>query len=238
MSRTQSPLPRLTLALCAAAALALCPARGARAQDDARPAHAPSPKPARQFREAGPLNGQTSPDPEGFEFELNGFSYHVRRNGNGWRKKGERTRRFNLRLEAGGLARVYYADYGGRLLLVCEADDAENGGGFVTLLEQPSMRARWQQTYHAHNVGEPLREGRALYVTGVGFVGRINLETGQFDWQHDDLYDAGGGAADNFVAFETPELAGGAVLFRDKAVYNPRTTRVLDKKGGKILRVE
>ena len=234
MTRAGASLLGFALALCGAA-LTLCPVRAARAQD-ARAE--PTPEPSRAFQAARPVVSRETADPEAFEFEMNGFSYHIRQNGNGWRKKGDGTRRFNLRLDYGGLDRVYFADYGGRLLLVCEVGDGESGGGFVTLLEQPSMRARWKQSFPAFNVGPPLREGRALYLTGVGFVGRLDLGTGEFDWQHDDLYEKREGVPKHFNSFEAPELAGRTVLFRERPVYNPRKTLVVDKKSGKIIRVE
>jgi hypothetical protein len=198
----------------------------------------PAPKPSQVFQLAKPINSKAHHDPEAFEFEMGGFDYHVRRNGNGWRKKGEMSRRFNLRLDDGDLGRVYFHDYGGRLLLVCEAGDGEGGWGFVTLLEQPSMRGLWRQHIPAFNVGEPLREGRSLYVTGIGFVGKLDLGTGEFDWQHDGLYDTREGAPKHFNSFEKPELAGDTVLFRERSVYNQHKTLVVDKKTGKTIRVE
>jgi hypothetical protein len=200
----------------------------------------PAPKPSEVFRQAKPVAGRAQPDPEAFGFELGGFSYHLRLNGNGWRKRGEKTRRFNLRLDDGWLTRVYFHDYGGRLLLVCEAGDGEGAWGFVTLLEQPSMRALWRQTYPAFNVGEPLREGRSLYVTGFGFVGKLDLGTGEFDWKHEDLYDTREGAPKHFNSFEPPRLEGDAVLFRERPVYNSPElkTLVADKRTGRVIRVE
>jgi hypothetical protein len=235
MNRRKFSTSSLSLALLVASALTPCPARDGSAQE-ARAA--PPPEPPKVFQEARPITGEVATDPEAFEFELNGFTYHLKQNGNGWRKKKERTRRFNLRLDDGGLARVYFHDYGGRLLLVCEIDHGDGGSGFVTLLEQPSMRALWKQYIPAFNVGEPLRQGRHLYVTGIGFVGRLDLGTGEFDWKHDDLYDKLGGRSSAFNSFETPELDGDAVLFRDRPVYNRRKTLVVEKKSGKIIRVE
>ncbi len=226
----------LALSLAAAPALAQRPA-GAAAGQDARAATEPAAKSPSEFQEARPLVINASSEPEAFEFELNGFTYHIRRNGNGWRRKGQRTRRFNLRLDSGELGRVFFADYDGRLLLVCDVGELERGGGFVTLLEQPSMRARWRQTYHPFNAGAPLREGRALYVTGSAFIARLDLETGEFAWQHDlRVPDEGRGVS--FVLFETPRVAGETVLFRDLPVYNPPHTLVVRKKTGEIIRIE
>lgn len=239
MTRTKhaAALSRLALAVAGASALALSlPCIKAQ---DARAKPAPTPKSSRVFQEARPINSPATPDPQAFEFEMNGFSYHIVSNGNGRRTKGDRTRRFNLRLDGNvGLARIYFSEYGGDLLLVCEVGDGESGSGFVTLLGQPSMRARWKQSYPAFNVGEPLREGRSLYVTGVGFVGRLDLGTGEFDWTHDDLNATRDGASNSFNSFEPPELSGDTVLFRERPVYNPRQTLVIDKKSGKLIRVE
>jgi hypothetical protein len=237
MNRRQFSAAGLGLALVSACASALSPSPvGAGSVQETRPA--PTPEPAKIFQEARAVNSHATGAPEAFEFEVHGFSYHIRQNGNGWRKKKEKTRGFNLRLDHGGLGRVYFNDYGGRLLLVCEVGDGESGGGFVTLLQQPSMRARWKQSFPAFNVGQPLREGRHLYVTGTGFVGKLDLDTGEFDWLHEDLYDKREGAPKHFNSFETPEIDGETVLFRERAVYNPRQTLVIDKKSGKIIRVE
>jgi outer membrane protein assembly factor BamB len=216
-----------------ACAYAHCLAHPASAQEAQ-----PAPNPSEVFQLAKPVGGKTHPDPAAFEFEMGGFNYHVRQNGNGWRKKGEKTRRFNLRLDDGGLERVYFHDYGGRLLLVCEVGDGGYGSGFVTLLEQPSMRGLWRQHIPGFNVGEPLREGRSLYVTGIGFVGKLDLGTGEFDWKQEDLYDTREGVPKHFNSFEKPELAGDTVLFRERAVYNQHKTLVVDKKTGKTIRVE
>jgi hypothetical protein len=235
MNRRQFSAAVLRLAL--ACASAHCFARPGPAQE-ARPT--PAPNPSQVFQLAKPVISKVHREPEAFDFELNGFDYHVRQNGNGWRKRGEKTRRFNLRLDDGGLARVYFHDYGGRLLLVCEAGDGEGGWGFVTLLEQPSMRGLWRQHIPAFNVGEPLREGRHLYVTGFGFVGRLDLGTGEFDWKHENLYDTREGAPKHFNSFEQPELAGDAVRFREQSVYKSLKlqTLVVDRKTGRVIRVE
>ena len=220
--------------LAVAFALAVCFASAAGVRR--APAASPATRQAKEFAQA---KGTPAGFPTAFEFELNGFSYRVAANGNGRRTKGDRTRRFNLRLDSGDLIEALrFALYEGDLLLFCGINHGDGGSGLVIRLEQPSMRALWRGHIPAFNVGEPLREGRSLYVTGIGFVGKMDLRTGEFDWQHDDLYDTREGAPKSFNSFETPELAGDAVLFRDAAVYNQRRTLVVNKKTGKIIRVE
>ena len=238
MSRRKFSAAVLSLALAPAGASppSPCSARAAPAQE-ARPA--PPAEPSKVFREARPADGNATADPEAFEFELRGFAYHVRHNGNGRRTKGKKARGFNLRLDRGeSIGRLFYAELEGDLLLFLHTTIAGVGLGFVTKLEQPSMRGLWRQRIPAGDVGRPLRDGRDLYVTGAGFVGMIDLRTGDYAWQHDDLEVEHGAGPKPLHAFDDPELDGDAVLFRERPVYNPRRTLVIDKRSGKIIRVE
>ena len=234
MSRRQFSAAVLPFAL--ACASAFCSAQVGSAQE-ARPA--PTPKPSKLFQEARAVNSNATPDPEAFEFEMNGFTYHVNANGNGRRTKGKRVRGFNLRLDSGEtVANLLYSEFEGDLLLLLHTDIAGVGLGFVTRLEQPSMRGLWRQRIPARDVGRPLRDGHNLYVTGEGFVGRINLREGAYLWQHDDLEVERGTGLKPLHTFDEPELDGDAVLFRERPVYNPRRTLVLDRESGRVIRVE
>jgi hypothetical protein len=223
---------RLALASACAPALTLCLSRAAPAQE-ARPA--PTPKPSQVFQEARAVNPNAAPHAEAFEFEMNGFIYHINATGNGRRTKGSRARGFNLLLDRGdSVENLFYSEFEGDLLLLLHFSDA----GFVTRLEQPSMRGLWRQRIEAPAVGESLRDGRHLYVSGAGFVGKLDLQTGEYVWQHEGLEDLRGGEPQPFQAFDPPALRGDAVLFRERPVYNPRRTLVLDRKSGKVIRVE
>jgi hypothetical protein len=200
---------------------------------------APAPKPSKLFREARAVNENATPAPEAFEFEMDGFAYRVNANGNGRRTKGKRVRGFNLRLDSGeAIVNLFYSELEGDLMLLLHTDTAGIPLGFVTRLEQPSMRGLWRQRIPAGDLGDPLREGHSLYVTGLGLVGKLDLRTGAYDWQHDDLEVERGAWTKPLHTFDEPELDGGAVLFRERPVYNPRRTLVLDKKTGEVIRVE
>lgn len=226
--------------LAAAFMLALCLAPGVTPRG--RQGERPASKQSKTFVQAPKVDADAAPDAAAFEFEMKGFSYRIAANGNGRRTKAGgsgRTRRFNLHLDRGLYIRhVYYSEYEGDVLLVCEVADWESGGGLVVRLEEPSMRALWKRDYAAFNVGEPLREGHNLYVTGLGFVGKLDLRSGEYAWQHDDLYDTREGAPESFTSFELPELAGDVVRFRGRPVNGQPKTLVVNKKTGKIVRVE
>lgn len=198
------------------------------------------------FRDAA----ATPPDaPTAFDFEMNGFSYHVAANGNGRRTKGDKTRRFSLRLSGGeDLRRLSFSDYEGDLLLVCDVEGREGAAGVVTRLEQPSMRALWTQGVPAPGV-RALRQGRALYLAGAGVIARLDLRTGEYAWRHRDRREESEGEETEDDArkelippgrYEVPEVSGDTLTFRAPADSDnpaPRAVRV-NRKSGKIISID
>jgi hypothetical protein len=197
----------------------------------ASPQGAGEPESPKVFREAKKISEGSS---NSFEFELESFTYKIAWNGAGRRIKGGSTRLFNLRLDGGDfMERVFYALHRENIILLCEVTDGESSAGFVARLEQPSMRARWKSHIPAFNVGPGLIEEEHVYVTGIGFVGRLDLRKGEFVWQHDDLYRRGGGG---FNSFDVPTVEGDAVLFRERPVgESPAKTLRVHRRTGKIL---
>lgn len=237
MSR-KTPAAFLLSALAAVA----CLTRGAASQD-ARPAHATQEKPPRSesgeskssdaFQKA---KGSPADAPREFGFELGRFAYRIKANGNGQRVKGEDVRRFALSFGPDeDIKYIYFAKHSGGLILTCEVFGKYGGTSYAVRLDQPSMRARWTSNIPATGTGEPARDGSRLYVTGKGFAGAFDLETGELLWYVDRFP----GAAGEFDSFEAPEPRGREVLFRTRPVYNGRARAVVvDRKTGKILRAE
>jgi hypothetical protein len=207
--------------------------------------------------------GTPAEAPTAFEFESGGFSYHITANGNGRRTKGDKTRRYNLRLGSGeSIRRLHFSEYDDDLLLLCDVDGGEVGPSvFMTRLEQPSMRALWKQSAPSDGV-DTLRRGGSLYLGGAGFVARLELNNGTYAWQHRDrredtdaeVEDEPDNSADNSDnkakreaealipqgRYVPAEVAGDTVVFRPaqgSAGQETKTVRV-NRKTGKIVSVE
>jgi len=71
-----------------------------------------------------------------------------------------------------------------------------------------------------------LRDSSALYVTCIGFVGKIDLESGTFMWKYDNLYSHGA-----FNDFRTPRIAGDSVIFDSNGGHR----FVVDRRDGRRL---
>ena len=133
----------------------------------------------------------------------------LQENGSGTFMAGHRTRHFSMKLSAGDLlsGSLYYAKVGKDLILLCEAQAGDAGYGFITRLDGRELRVRWKSRIDGFNVGPGLIEDMSAYVTAIGFIGKVDLSTGAFQWKHAGFYrkyDPSGA----FNIFVRPRLAG------------------------------
>jgi hypothetical protein len=174
------------------------------------------------------------------EFHIDGFTYALGQNGRGNRTgKKSSPQPFNLRLAKDeGLDRgVFYARYREDLLLICESSTGEYGSGFVARLDGRTLKLKWKRDIPGFNVGQGLLHKDFVFVTAIGFVGQINVDSGVYLWKYDDLY----GQKDSaFNSFEAPKVRDAIVRFNESENYLRKTLASLDVdiKTGKIMRVE
>ena len=162
-----------------------------------------------QTRESSPqlqrvqafTQGKALPDevePSHFEFSTLSYSYRILRNGGGRRTGGPSPARpFNLRLSRHLPyldSFIYHAQYLDDILLICGVTNYDYGVGFIARLNGRTLRIKWKRDIPSFNVGQGLIEGKHAYVTAIGFTGKIDLDSGGYVWEHDDLYSQGDGA--------------------------------------------
>ena len=178
--------------------------------------------------------GVDESEPVRFEFSLDGYQYIVTKNGMGKRTKGTSdVHSFRLALVGGdNVERVFYAEHESNLLLLCEVGNYESGEGFITSLDQRTLRAKWRRKIPSFNIGRGLIEGDHAYLTALGFIAKFDLNRGVYVWQHSNMFRWG-----DFDSFELPRLTGDTVLFKEETVYPPTKTVKVNKLTGRILSI-
>jgi hypothetical protein len=174
-------------------------------------------------------------EPDHFEFSIRAETYRISNRGKGSRNINGSTRSFNLRLSPyDRLERLYAAEYEQDLLIIGGTTDGESGAGFLARFATKTMRLKWKRAIPAFNVGPGLIHERHGYVTAIGFIGKIDLDSGAYAWKHNNLYDERTGA---FNSFEVPEISGNTMVFREGPNYLRKTAAVVivDRASGKIL---
>lgn len=174
------------------------------------------------------------------EFTTADVAFLIDENGLGKRtdSKGV-TQNINLGLDNGEILEglFYYAIYEGDLLLMFETYLNDGGAGFIARFNRSTLGLKWKRLIPAFNVGQGLINDKFAFVTAIGFVGKVNLESGVFAWKHDNLY----GQKDvAFNSFEAPQIEGNIVRFVETGNYLRKTlARIeVDMKTGKVLKIE
>ncbi len=188
------------------------------------------------FAEAKGLPDQSLPTH--FQFAHLNFAYRIEANGDGKRTSSNNAiTSFSLGLAPNDHVErsIYYSEYQGDLLVICEVSDHESGSGFLARLDGKSLIIKWKRAIPAFNLGPGLIENSNAYVTALGFIGKIDLRSGRYVWRHDNLY----GRKDRaFNSFQLPKIIGDRVVFTEAELYSRNKVAVVEvrKLDGKIIK--
>jgi len=180
--------------------------------------------------------GQPEYSPSNFEFSLFGYDYLISSNGQGRRSGGRSTPyEFNLRfVEDNELFRFYFAPYQNDILLILDMQTGHGSLGSIVRLNGKTLKSKWHRSI-AGNIGEGLIEGDSVYLTGFSSIAKCKLKTGQYVWQHSDLYNEKDGS---FNSFKLPKIEGGTVIFEEYSVIKkPVSSVVVNKITGQIIQI-
>lgn len=163
-------------------------------------------------------------EPDTFSVTVGNEQYVIAPSGAGERRIGSSRHQLALPVEPGlFIERLAFTRIDGDPFFLVQETDQEGAGGFVVRLDSMTLKQKWKTYVPGFNIGIALRDGQYLYLTCIGFVGKLNTSNGQYAWRHDDLY-----ATEKFNSFEAPRLRGDTVEFPSDG----RTIRV-DRETGR-----
>ncbi len=162
-----------------------------------------------------------------FVFASGDLMFTVRHDGLGdtTATKFLRNRKFRLQVGEGRLVRLNVAEFEGDSILAYEVSI---GRSYLARLDQNTRAIRWLVQL-GPQIGPGLIEDKYAYVSGQGFVAKIDMETGNYVWQLPNLKPKSG---DGLREFGLPQIRGSAVFFRE--VGTGGRTLELDKNTGEI----
>ena len=167
-------------------------------------------------------------EPDTFSFLADGQRYLVDPEGHAMRLTAAQTlQRFALSLDTGmHVERLGFTRVQGDPVFLYQQTDNEGASGFVARFDAITLHPKWAVRVPGFNVGFALVDGADLYVTCIGFVGKLDLFTGKYSWRHDNLYQTEG-----FNDFGRPRLIGDTV----EVPANGRRLFVADRGTGRRI---
>ncbi len=177
---------------------------------------------------------------EKWSFSIGENKYEINTKGSGKRiKKNNSVKIFRFSIDgAYFIEDVMFSEYKNDLLLVGALSFDDGSGGFILRLDGKTLKTKWRAHIPTFNITPGLIENNAAYLTGTGFISKINLETGKYIWKHEDLYrkynESGA-----FERFLTPEIKDDIVIFKENDRLNTGFDRQIqvNKLSGKIIKV-
>ena len=180
----------------------------------------------------GPYPNPSEPDL--FCFALADGIYQLTNAGRGLRIREGDTTAFRLAWEPEStvIEYVLVRPYDGDVLLEAQVTDGESGSAALIRLDRAALDQQWAAHIPGFNIEPPLLDGATAYVTAFGFVGRVNLLNGRYDWSTRDLYDP---ATGYFNSGASVTLHGDTVAFTSTVSGRPPRVLLVDRTSGTVL---
>lgn len=124
------------------------------------------------------------PDPDTLIIYIDGERHKVSAKGEVFDKKG------NLRFKLGNdypIEQLYFIQKGRDLFLFYTDVDVNGAGSFVKRLSLSSGQMVWEVEVEGFSFAKPLIRGQFAYISTIGFIGKLKLKTGTFDWKFSGL---------------------------------------------------
>lgn len=67
--------------------------------------------------------------------------------------------------------------------------DHEGATSWVQKFKKNTLETEYVTQIQGFNLGLPIIYKESIFVSAIGFIGKINLQTGDYEWKHDNLYD-------------------------------------------------
>jgi hypothetical protein len=168
--------------------------------------------------------------PDTLFFNLQGNKLMVTSNGKVYKPNDSLL--FDIRAEF-QIADLYLYPIDNDIVAVYVDDDGDAAGSFAKRISLSNDRIIWTTEVGAFNLGKPVIYNNYMYLSTIGFIGKLNLNTGKFDWKFENLYDEG-----KYNGFSEPGFyKNSLVAFAAKQPVAARIdTIVVDEKQGKIVR--
>jgi outer membrane protein assembly factor BamB len=106
------------------------------------------------------------------------------------------------------IEKAHFLDYKNDLIIYYTDTDYETGASFIESYDRETNKLKWKNDIYGFNLSTPIVVGNLTYVASIGFVGKLNLDNGQYLWKHEDLYEK-----TRFNSFSKIEIDGDRVSF-------------------------
>lgn len=128
------------------------------------------------------------PDPDTMLIYIDGRRYKVASNGNIFAPDGKRKYRIGNK---GSLDVLYFLQKGVSLMLFYTDVTSDGAANYAERIDIQTGQVLWTTNVTGVAMNRPVIKDQFAYLASSGFVGKLKLKNGQFDWKYSDLNSGG-----------------------------------------------
>jgi hypothetical protein len=136
----------------------------------------------------------------------------------------------------GNIQKLFPLKIGDDLVLIYSFSTPEGeSGSYAKRISLKQKKSVWEASINGFNLMQPILVGGYMYLSTIGFVGKMNISNGKFIWQFDDFFKKG-----NFVSFNEPIFyKDSIVLFTEKSTSKVSGCSILiDNRNSRVLKIK
>lgn len=115
---------------------------------------------------------------------IDGMRYKVSSNGNIFAPDG--TRRYRIG-NSGSLDVLFFVQKGVSLILFYTDVTSEGAANYAERIDIQTGKVLWTTSITGVSMNRPVVKGQFAYIASSGFVGKLKLKNGQYDWKYSGL---------------------------------------------------
>lgn len=124
------------------------------------------------------------PNPDTLIIYIDGLRYKVASSGDVFSPRGKHAMSFGNEFP---IAQLFFAQRGRDLYVFFTDVDTNGAGSFVKRINVDSGRIIWDTEVEGFSFSKPLLRGQFAYIGTIGFIGKMKLDSGRFDWKYSGL---------------------------------------------------
>lgn len=124
------------------------------------------------------------PNPDTLIIYIDGGRYRVTAKGDVYSPKGKRVLSFGNEFP---ISQLFFAQRDRDLIVFYTDVDTNGAGSFVKRISIDSGKTIWAKEVEGFSFSKPLIRGQFAYVGTIGFIGKMKLKNGSFDWKYSGL---------------------------------------------------
>ncbi|MDO6390155.1 hypothetical protein Q4E40_08460 [Pontibacter sp. BT731] len=167
---------------------------------------------------------------------FNGYKYYIFGKGAVIEKNihDNSLKKFQLQTEL-FVENAYLHHLDGDLLIYYTDTDGENAGSAVELINRETGKIKYSSRVNGFNLGQPIIVDGETFITAFGFVGKVDLRTGNYDWKFDNLYS---NEHSSFNSFDSIYVGKDTVIFFSEHHSGKKDMVLVANESGQLLGIK